>query len=266
MLEFPPLHDIKKMTAVKAVSFISHRKHDPILTHDVCQTTREFCLYSSAQDCDLKCMWQLQKNLSYKNPLLICYKNLVNGSTNMSKPNWHWTNEVAAAISAGLISVCRSSCQAASQWKGGFDILAVKGGFDILAVFFSLRWAEWVVRREKECQLLPVIAQEPLQVPSAHSVQGHHQCSHLELSKHRGNLMAASHHSIYLPDKGKRDNSQVPGPFRKHPLFSSVQMSKRDLQQMMCLWAVTTSSSYWPGGSSFRASLEFFEYLGMKWT
>lgn len=60
MLEFPPLH-YKKMTAVKAVSFISHRKHDPILTHDVCQTTREFCLYSSAQDYVLKFMWHLQK-------------------------------------------------------------------------------------------------------------------------------------------------------------------------------------------------------------
>lgn len=100
----------------------------------------------------------LAKNLSYKNPVLICYKNLANGFINVSKLIWHWANEVAAAISAGLISVCRSSCQAASQWKGGFDILAVKGGFDILAV----SWDE-----QKVCQLLPVTSRRCCRSPGS---------------------------------------------------------------------------------------------------
>lgn len=84
------------------------------------------------------------------------------------------------------------------------------------------------------CQLLPVTAQEPLQVTSAHPGKGTIS-AHIWSTPNTEGMVAASHDSIYLPQRGKRDNSQVPGPFRKYPLFSSVQMNKRDLQQMMCL-------------------------------
>lgn len=67
--------------------------------------------------------------------------------------------------------------------------------------------------------------------------------AHIWTTPNRGNLNAASPYSIYLPGQGKRDHSQAPEPFRKYPVFSSVKMNKKDLQKIMCLWAVTTSSS-----------------------
>lgn len=163
----------------------------------------------------------LAKNLSYKNPVLICYKNLANGFINVSKLIWHWANEVAAAISAGLISVCRSSCQAASQWKGGFDILAVKGGFDILAVSWDEQsgWC-WGRRCASFSQSLPGdAADHQAASPSQPRARAPSALTFGALQTERGSLMDASHHSIYLPERGKMENSQVPEPFRKYPLF-----------------------------------------------
>lgn len=205
-------------------------------------------------------MWHLQKNLSYKNPVLACCKNLVNGSTNMSKLNWHWTNEVAAAISAGLISVCRSSCQEASQWKGGFDILDVKAGFDILVVFFSLRQAEWAVLREKVCQLLPAVAQ----------ITAHPQALSLSSPSERapaaGALQTEREPSItaFICREGKE--GWLTESFRKYPIFSSVKINKRDTQQIVSLSSDNLTFPIGLRDCRFHASLEFLEYIRMKWT
>lgn len=227
---------------MKAGSFISHRKRDPVFTHDICQPEREFCLCSAGQDHVLKLAWHLQKLFTYKNSFLTCYKSIVHGSRIVSKPSRYWTNEVAAAISAGLslqiklpgsLGVKRKVWHTEHIIQPEISRIADAEGEDRPPSSIHCLLAS----ANHSC--LPRVAR---QSTFTYPVKGHSCCSHFEDSEYREYLMAAFHYSIYLHEGGRRDNSQVPKPFTKQLIFSSEWRWIRDRQQMMDLWAVITSS------------------------
>lgn len=96
-------------------------------------------------------------------------------------------------------------------------------------------------------------------------MKGHNHCSYFEYSKYREYLMAAFHYGIYLHELGRRDNSQVPEPLMKHPIFSSEWRWVAEIYSKWCIfeWAEITSSSPLLA-LEIEVSLEFLKCIRLK--